>query len=211
MNYKYVSATRSGRLIDFSNPDAASIDPFDIALGLSKSCRFNGQIDGFYSVAQHSVMVASRLPEELKAVGLLHDASEAYMADIVRPAKNLIDDYMGVEECLMEAIFDRFKLDINMLKHVLVVEADNRALMTERKFLIPDWHANPGVVTAWAPLDARYAPYDDVHGVVCLPWQAANEIFLDEFEALIGFDIPAPAPRLPMDLKSVIDREVANV
>jgi hypothetical protein len=211
MNYKYVSATRSGRLIDFSNPDPAMIDPFDIATGLAKNCRFNGHIDGWYSVAQHSVMVADHLPDELKAVGLLHDASEAYMADIVRPAKGLIDGYYGVEECLMEAIFDRFNLDIKLLKHPLVVEADNRALLTERKFLIPDWHTNPGVVTAWAPLDAQYAPYEDIHGLFGLGWRDAYEVFLDAFGEHLGFDIPAPVPLLPMDLASVVDRELANV
>jgi hypothetical protein len=186
VNYKYVSAARSGALIDYSDPQPEMFNKYDIALGLSKMCRFNGHIDGFYSVAQHSIMVAAHLPHELRPYGLLHDASEGYMADIVRPAKNKIGKaYYDVEETLMAAIAHRFGLDPNLFKHVLVVEADNRALLTERQFLISNWDQNEGLKAAWASLDAMYQPFDDVLEMHPMEWREAYASFLAVFNHLI--------------------------
>src|SRR5690554_4041634 len=71
-------STRSGRNVSLLNPSAGQIEIGDIAHGLAHQCRFNGQTSKFYSVAQHSVLVAFILPAELKLAGLLHDAAEAY-------------------------------------------------------------------------------------------------------------------------------------
>lgn len=77
--------TRSGRQINLLNPQYSQINIGDIAHGLAYQCRFNGQTSRFYSIAQHSLMVASRLPNHLKMSGLLHDAAEAYVGDVVQP------------------------------------------------------------------------------------------------------------------------------
>ena len=102
-------------------------DVRDIAHGLSLLCRFAGQGERFYSVAEHSLLVSRLLtssPQEatdrsrvtwhfihalhpsLRLVGLLHDASEAYMADVPAPIKALpqLDGYRQVEQQVMEAI-----------------------------------------------------------------------------------------------------------
>lgn len=63
------------------------IDINDIAHHLSMICRWGGGTPGFYSVAEHSVRVAAKLPDKLKLWGLLHDAAEAYLGDHVRPMK----------------------------------------------------------------------------------------------------------------------------
>ena len=76
MNMPAIS-TRSGRRLYLHNPNPSQILIDDIAHGLAHQCRFNGQTNQFYSVAQHSVMVSSILPLELKLAGLLHDAAEA--------------------------------------------------------------------------------------------------------------------------------------
>jgi len=73
--------TYSGKRIDFENPDPDQIDIVDIAHGLSNLCRFSGQSKYFYSVAQHSFYV-SLVCKENKLQALLHDATEAYMADV---------------------------------------------------------------------------------------------------------------------------------
>ena len=86
-------STRSGRRLYLQNPNAGQIHIDDIAHGLAHQCRFNGQTNKFYSVAQHSVMVASILPPELRLAGLLHDAAEAYLGDSVQPLKELLPDF----------------------------------------------------------------------------------------------------------------------
>jgi 5'-deoxynucleotidase YfbR-like HD superfamily hydrolase len=84
--------TRSGKRVDLRNPDPASIDIEDIAVALSRIPRFNGHTRHFYSysVAQHSVIVADMLDwdRETRLRGLLHDAHEAYIGDIVTPVKS---------------------------------------------------------------------------------------------------------------------------
>ncbi len=72
---------------------ADDIEIEDIARGLSNICRFGGQIEKFYSVAQHSVICAEvaeyllKHPKEIVVSALLHDASEAYLGDFIRPIK----------------------------------------------------------------------------------------------------------------------------
>lgn len=59
----------------------------DIAHALSMKCRFNGHCNLFYSIAQHSLIVASLVKPELRLAALLHDAAEAYLPDFCRPIK----------------------------------------------------------------------------------------------------------------------------
>lgn len=98
--------TLSGANIPYTGPlpaDLITID--DIAHALSMQCRFNGHTRTFYSVAQHSLNCALAALEHhgvrdanaLLAV-LLHDAAEAYIGDIIRPYKKLIDDAVSAGE-----------------------------------------------------------------------------------------------------------------
>lgn len=59
----------------------------DIIWSLPMLCRYNGHIDRFYSVAEHSWLLSYAVPPEYAFEALLHDASEAYMSDIPRPLK----------------------------------------------------------------------------------------------------------------------------
>ena len=72
------------------NPCVEDIDIEDIAHGLAYTCRFNGQSTAFYSVAQHSLMVADLVADELKLEALMHDAAEAYLGDVVKPLKEAL-------------------------------------------------------------------------------------------------------------------------
>ena len=74
------------------DPKPESILLDDIATALSNICRYNGHVPTFYSVAEHSAHVADLIFErtasrELALTGLLHDAAEAYVGDMVRPLK----------------------------------------------------------------------------------------------------------------------------
>ena len=105
--------TSSGKIIDLKNPTTDMIDIKDIATSLSHICRFGGHVNRFYSVAQHSVLVYRLVREygegyELEA--LLHDATETYVGDVVKPLKVILgDNYKQLEqnfECIIARKFD---------------------------------------------------------------------------------------------------------
>ena len=78
-------STYTGKKFFPFDPRPEQICIEDIAHGLSMLCRFSGQCPYFYSVAEHSIYVVHCLPDNLQLEGLLHDASEAYLADLPRP------------------------------------------------------------------------------------------------------------------------------
>src|SRR5690349_18842227 len=91
-------ATFTGKRWFLTDPDPADVDIDDIAHALSMICRFGGHTKQFYSVAEHSVRVANAM--EIAGCGalaclhgLIHDAPEAYLGDIVRPLKYSLTDY----------------------------------------------------------------------------------------------------------------------
>jgi uncharacterized protein len=140
-------STRSGRNVSLLNPSAGQFEIGDIAHGLAQQCRFNGQTSKFYSVAQHSVLVSSILPRELKLAGLLHDAAEAYLGDIVQPLKTLLPEFAEIESRFKVKISERFSL--SGLDHPDIKRADLIALATERRDLMPmeqmDWPVLNGI------------------------------------------------------------------
>jgi uncharacterized protein len=146
-------------------PGEVTID--DIASALSNLCRFGGHVAaGFYSVAQHSVLVALSLPHNLRKQGLLHDAAEAYIVDVPRPIKRHLINYDVAEARLASCIGDRFGVELCALPRAVSL-ADERALATERRdLLVPapmpwgepqggrlePWRAK---ITPWGPVEAR--------------------------------------------------------
>lgn len=95
--------------------DPAYIFIEDIQHALSNICRFNGHCREFYSVAQHSVHVSEWLARNgagilTQAVGLLHDASEAYICDIPRPIKKatVMQPYLEMENEIQHKIYSKF-------------------------------------------------------------------------------------------------------
>lgn len=104
--------TANGYYVDIVNIDADMISLDDIATSLSKICRFNGHLPSHYSVAEHCVWVARWVreqgasPQEIMT-GLLHDACEAYVGDMMRPLKRLpemAEVFKPIEERAMSAI-----------------------------------------------------------------------------------------------------------
>lgn len=78
----------SGGLLNLVEPRAEDISLADIASALSRLCRFTGHVNApFYSVAQHSCVVADLVAPEHRVHALLHDAHEAYIGDISSPMK----------------------------------------------------------------------------------------------------------------------------
>lgn len=102
--------THTGRYVWPLDPWPEDIVLEDIAHSLAIVNRWGGHTDVPYSVAQHSVLVASYVDKENALWGLLHEASEAYLSDIVSPAKKDMPEYKVHEERLMKAAAEKFAL-----------------------------------------------------------------------------------------------------
>lgn len=140
--------TYTGRRVDLFDPKPEQIDIEDIAHALSMQCRFGGHTREFYSVAQHSVIVAMAVPVQLAFVGLMHDATEAYIGDMVRPLKQELPGFKVAEDAIWGAVCQRWPdLPIALPREVKL--ADMRALATEARDMLPggprDWESIIGV------------------------------------------------------------------
>jgi 5'-deoxynucleotidase YfbR-like HD superfamily hydrolase len=110
----------SGRRLDLLDPSPLDIEIEDIAHGLARVARWNGQTEGahIFSVAQHTLLVEAiarakvpRLERRRRLAVLLHDAPEYVIGDMISPFKAIIgDSYKAVERRLLGAIHLRFGL-----------------------------------------------------------------------------------------------------
>jgi 5'-nucleotidase len=110
----------SGRRLDLIDPSPLDIEIADIAHGLARVARWNGQTSGahIFSVAQHTLLVEAvirmqnpRIDARLRLAALLHDAPEYVIGDMISPFKAVLGgDYKVVEKRLLAAIHLRFGL-----------------------------------------------------------------------------------------------------
>jgi len=109
----------SGRRLDLLDPSALDVEIEDIAHGLARVARWNGQTSGqhIFSVAQHTLLVeaiarrATSLDQRARLAILLHDAPEYVIGDMITPFKAVIGDaYKAIERRLLAAIHLRFGL-----------------------------------------------------------------------------------------------------
>jgi len=110
----------SGRRLDLLDPSPLDIEIADIAHGLARVARWNGQTSGthIFSVAQHTLLVEAvmraqspRIDARVRLATLLHDAPEYVIGDMISPFKAVLgDDYKAVEKRLLAAIHIRFGL-----------------------------------------------------------------------------------------------------
>lgn len=182
----------SGRRLDLIDPSPVDVEIEDIAHGLARVARWNGQTKGphAYSVAQHSLFVealASALMPDLsaqaRAMVLLHDAPEYVVGDMISPFKAVLGgDYKSVESRLLAAIHLRFGLPPAAPKPV--------ALITKQADRIAAWHE----ATALAGFTREEAdqffgapprlPLDVAHYVKPQPAIMAQDDFLARFRAI---------------------------
>lgn len=133
-------ATATNKHFYYLDVRIEDIDIQDIASGLANECRFNGQIDNFYSVAQHSVYVSYLVAPEYALEALLHDASEAYVKDLSSPLKKLLPEYKLIELRVEKMIRKKFGLPES--KSDAVHLADLMMLATEKRDLEIDTGSN---------------------------------------------------------------------
>jgi 5'-deoxynucleotidase YfbR-like HD superfamily hydrolase len=189
----------SGRRLDLLDPSPLDIEIEDIAHGLARVARWNGQTTGehAFSVAQHSVVVEEILAHvkpdvapRWRLAALLHDASEYVIGDMISPFKTALGvDYRGFEDRLESAIHIRFGLPAKAPVDVktLIKQADRACAFFEATQL-----AGFGEDEA---LEFFGAPPGGYH-LAIEPWPAvlAEFRYLQRFHLLseaAGFD-PAP-------------------
>jgi uncharacterized protein len=160
-------ATSSGGMWSIENPREEQVRLRDIAAGLSRACRYAGQISEeaeFYSVAEHSLIMTSwahqaglvRVRSDA-LLYLLHDGSEAFFGDMTTPMKALIPDFRRLEDRAQGVIFRAFGLSdarVAALK-AEVKRVDTRVRIDEREVMILEpaltagrealWRLDPGV------------------------------------------------------------------
>lgn len=162
----------SGRRLDLLDPSPVDVEIEDIAHGLSRVARWNGQTRGewAFSVAQHSVMVEALAVEiepglnardRLRA--LLHDASEYVVGDMISPFKNAIGvDYRSVEDRLQQAIHIRFGLppESPVALKKLIKRADRQAAWLEATAIAGFGVAEANRLWGKPPAVPREGPFD---------------------------------------------------
>ncbi len=133
----------SGRRLDLLDPSPLDVEIEDIAHGLARVARWNGQTKGahIYSVAQHALLVEAlarakvpRLDAQGRLAVLLHDAPEYVIGDMISPFKAVIgDSYKAVERRLLAAIHLRFGLPPKLPETLqdLIKAADRNAAFLE--------------------------------------------------------------------------------
>lgn len=122
--------TYTGRQFFPLEPRVADVVIEDIAHALAHQCRYAGHTCGFYSVAEHSVHIYRSISRQNRFWGLMHDAPEAYLVDLIRPIKRAIPQYKIIEENLMHVICTAFGLPWECPQEVH--DADNAILNDER-------------------------------------------------------------------------------
>jgi uncharacterized protein len=170
--------TYTGKRFYPLDPRTEEIDIEDIAHALSNQCRFAGHVKTFYSVAEHSVRVATYLlslmgwnvqrqdVRRIALTALLHDASEAYLTDIHRPIKRnpQMSFYVQAERNLEHTLATKY--DLIHPYPTDIHKADNILLITERRDLLtiqrPDWDVSlqtitplPDTITPLSPFLAK--------------------------------------------------------
>jgi uncharacterized protein len=184
----------SGRRLDLLDPSPLDVELDDIAHGLARVARWNGQTKGahIFSVAQHSLLVEAmarakvpRLDARGRIAVLLHDAPEYVIGDMISPFKAVIgDSYKSVEKRLLGAIHLRFGLPAKLPEtlQTLIKTADRCAAYLEATHLAGFEEAEARQFFGQPPKFSATIERDYL-----TPWaaSAAERRFRERFEKLL--------------------------
>lgn len=174
-------STYTGAQFDYLDP---TVRLEDVAHGLGNACRFGNQAAQFYSVAEHSCLVAAIASQKDLALGLpalWHDAHEAYIGDVPTPLKVLLGDtYREIQDRIDVVVASYLSIDPMLFHHPIVVEADRQAMEYEAAVLQPysDYWAYTKTVDHFDAVRA-YGPLQ------CLLPEASEQAFLRFHEVFI--------------------------
>ncbi|NBT97212.1 MAG: HD family hydrolase [Methylocystaceae bacterium] len=182
----------SGRRLDLLDPSPLDVEIEDIAHGLARVARWNGQTQGphIFSVAQHSLLVekiAARLHPDItraeRLFMLLHDAPEYVIGDMISPFKAVIGEaYKSVENRILSAILLRYSLPATPSQAVLKLskQADRTAAFFEAISLAGFTRAEAERIFG-RPVIAAKSFIDEISPA---PIETAQEMFLARFREI---------------------------
>lgn len=185
----------SGRRLDLLDPSPLDVEIADIAHGLARVARWNGQTIGahIFSVAQHTLLVETVLRHEMphvhqrtRVAALLHDAPEYVIGDMISPFKAVLDGhYKAVEKRLLGAIHIRFGLPPELPEEITqaIKAADRGAAYLEATELAGFSESEAKRLFGRDP-----GLSDSVRRDYLTPWTAARaeKQFLERFEGLFA-------------------------
>lgn len=187
----------SGRRLDLLDPSPFDVEIEDIAHGLSRVARWNGQTKGAhaFSVAEHSVLVESivvhlrpEIATRWRLAALLHDAPEYVVGDLISPFKAAIGlDYKALELRLLAAIHIRFALPPDLPKSIsaIIKRADRLAAYFEAVYLAGFDEAEARRFFG-RPRGLSQAFQSELTELNPLPVKAAQLQFLERFKTLVS-------------------------
>lgn len=140
--------TFTGRQFSPLAPRAEDVCIEDVAHGLAMTCRYGGATLRFYSVAEHAVLVSRHVAPEFAREALLHDSSEAYTGDLIRPLKYqpAMAEFRKAEHAIEQCVIEHFGLRTDPRVWAAIKEIDDRILVDEIKELMrrPSLYLEPG-------------------------------------------------------------------
>lgn len=119
-------------LLNDFKPEHVNIE--DIAISLSNTCRFNGGVRRFISVAQHSHLVWNKtcgMAPNIQLAALLHDAAEAYIGDLITPIKQFCPYLVELENKLLAVIYEKYGIRITDDDRQIIKMCDFEVLQYE--------------------------------------------------------------------------------
>ncbi len=197
--------TASGKTVNLAEPTVDDIDIHDIAHALGHLCRFTGHTKEFYSVAEHCVNCADLVlalipPDEfatltteqkrmLQLEALLHDAAEAYIGDVSRPLKSMLNSYKALEKIWEPIIAEAFSIRGGKTVNA-VADVDHVMNVTEFRHLmnVPSEAIKFNMVMSYdaAIIDFQFSNFG------C---EQAADIFLDRFMQLTSGECLRSTPK----------------
>lgn len=159
----------SGRLVDPFNLNSIEITAEQLAKPLAKLCRYSGQINRFYSVAEHTVHLINAAPLHLKRAVALHDLNEGLTNDLPRPFKQRLPQYVEFEKSVQQWIFHKF--DEPWENMAAIADLDFNICADEMIQLFDE----PFVLEGATPLGIK---------IECWDWKTAETKLLNAFKFL---------------------------
>lgn len=166
--------TFTGKHFNPANPNPEDIDIRDIAHALSLICRANGHTRFFYSVGQHSISCYKEaetrgLSHRIQLGCLLHDSSEAYMSDVMRPIKSKLTEYLKIEDRLQNMIWSYFIGELlTDAEKKIIFQIDDEILSYEFIHLLPESISDDYKKITSHPILEFVNPTDVENEFICL-------------------------------------------